>query len=292
MWASARSHPTFLTPHRKRRISRGLVFALLILLMVFILFPYYWTIVTTLKPPQEQFDRVPSFLPRTWTLSNYTWILTQKPFLRSLLNSVIVASITAVAATVLNSLSAYSLARFQYKGKQIVIAFLLGTQMMPGVLTIVPLFVIFSRLGLANSHLGLILGFCTFSVPFSMLILRGFFESLPPDLEEAAIIDGCSRLGAFVRVVVPLAMPGISTAALFVFVGAWNDLLFSMIISMDVSTKTAAVALSEMITNQFAATNWGGMIAEGAIMTFPVAIVFVFLQRYLIEGLTAGAIKG
>jgi len=277
---------------RREQVRNVLLFLITVVLMIFVVFPYYWTIITTLKPPEEQFERTPRFIPKTWTLDNYRWVLTQKDFLRSLLNSSIVGTTTAILATSLNALAGYSLSRFRYRGKNLIIGFLLSTQMMPGVLTIVPLFMIFARLKLINTYWGLILGYCTFSVPFSLLMLRGFFETVPTELEDQAMIDGCSRLGAFFRVVVPLALPGLTTVALFVFVGVWNDLLFSMVLSRDITTKTAAVWLSTMITRQFAFTNWGGMIAEAAVMTLPVAVVFVFLQKYLIEGLTAGALKG
>jgi ABC-type glycerol-3-phosphate transport system permease component len=218
--------------------------------------------------------------------------LGQKDYMRALQNSVVVAVATAVVATVLNSFAAYSLSRYRYRAKSAIITFLMSTQMMSGVITIVPLFVIFARLELVNTFPGLILGFCAFSVPWSLLILRGFFDSIPRELEEAALIDGCARLGAFFRVTFPLAIPGISATALFTFVGVWNDLLFAMILSRDSSTKTAAVKLAEMITQQYSATNWGGMIAEGLMMTLPVAVVFVFLQRYLVRGLTGGALVG
>jgi ABC-type glycerol-3-phosphate transport system permease component len=263
-----------------------------IALLALISFPFYWTLVTTLKPPSEQFERVPRLIPKTWTLSNYSWLLAQKDFLRALLNSAIVSLATALVATTLNSFAGYSLARYRYRGKAAIIAYVLSSQMMPGTLTIVPLFVIFARLKLVNTFPGLILGFCTFSVPWSLLILRGFFDSIPHELEEAALIDGCTRLGAFVRVVLPLASPGIAATALFTFVGVWNDLLFAMILSRDLTTKTAAVALSEMINQQYSSTNWGGMIAEGMAMTLPIAIIFSFLQKYLVQGLTAGALKG
>ena len=265
---------------------------LLVVLLAFVAFPFYWSVVTTLKTPPEQFAKVPTFLPHPLTFDNYKWVFEHKDFMRSLRNSMILAPLGAIGAVVLTTTFGYSLARYRYRGKKAIITFLVATQMLPGVLTIVPLFVVFAKLKLVNTYLGLLLGYWTFSVPFSALMLRGFFNNFPVELEEAALIDGCSRLGAFIRITLPLTIPGIVTVALFAFVGVWNDLLFALVLTRDLDAMTATVFLSNMITQQYSSTNWGGMIAVGSVLTIPTVIFFVFLQRAIITGMTAGAIKG
>lgn len=265
---------------------------LLIALLIGIAFPFYWTVVTTLKTSKEQFAKVPAFLPHPLTLDNYKWVFEHEDFMRSLRNSLILAPLGAIGAVVLTTSFGYSLARYEYRGKKGIIGFLVITQMLPGVLTIVPLFVVFSKLKLVNTYLGLLLGYWTFSVPFSALMLRSFFQSFPVELEEQAQIDGCSRLGAFLRITLPLTIPGIVTVALFAFIGVWNDLLFALTLTRDLDAMTAAVFLNNMITQQYSSTNWGGMIAIGSVLTIPVVVFFVFLQKTIITGMTAGAIKG
>lgn len=265
---------------------------LLIALLILIAFPFYWTVVTTLKTPKEQFAKIPTFMPRPVTLDNYKWVFEHGDFMRSLKNSLILAPLGALGAVILTTSFGYSLARYNYKGKKGIITFLVATQMLPGVLTIVPLFVVFSKLKLVNTYIGLLLGYWTFSVPFSGLMLRSFFQNFPIDLEEQAQIDGCSRLGAFLRITLPLTIPGVVTVALFAFIGVWNDLLFALTLTRDLDAMTATVFLNNMITQQYSSTNWGGMIAIGSVLTIPVVVFFVFLQKTIITGMTAGAIKG
>lgn len=265
---------------------------LLVVLLVGIAFPFYWTVVTTLKTPDEQFTRVPSFWPDRLTLENYRWVFQHQDFMRCLKNSLILAPLGAIGATLLTVTFGYSLARYRYPGKGGIVMFLVGTQMLPGVLTIVPLFVVFARLGLVNTYIGLLIGYWTFSVPFCGLMMRSFFVGFPVDLEEQAQIDGCSRLGAFIRITLPLTIPGIVTVALFAFIGVWNDLLFALTLTRDLDAMTAPVFLNNMITQQYSSTNWGGMIAVGSVLTLPVVVFFVFLQKMIITGMTAGAIKG
>ena len=266
--------------------------AVLIILLILIAFPFYWTVVTTFKTPEEQFAKVPTFVPHPVTLDNYRWVFEHEDFMRTLRNSLILAPLGAIGAVILTTSFGYSLARFEYKGKKGIITFLVATQMLPGVLTIVPLFVVFSRLKLVNTYLGLLLGYWTFSVPFCGLMLRSFFQNFPVELEEQAQIDGCSRLGAFLRITLPLTIPGVVTVGLFAFIGVWNDLLFALTLTRDQDAMTATVFLNNMITQQYSSTNWGGMIAIGSVLTIPIVIFFVFLQKTIITGMTAGAIKG
>ncbi len=266
--------------------------------MAFAIFPFYWALASTLKPYDQLYTLVPTFWPKHVTFDNYQALLHQGVFMKTLRNSLFVSIATPLVSIVVTSMTAYSLARFKYRFKNAIKITLVVTQMLPGVLLIIPLFVLMRQLQdlihiqLINSYTGLIIGFATFSVPFCTLFLQGFFASFPVELEEAALIDGANRLQAFLYIVFPLSIPGILTVALFAFVLAWNDLLFAMIITQGPSAMTVAVHISQLIASQVSNTNYALMLAEGVVITVPVVILFVVLQRYLIEGLTAGAIKG
>lgn len=276
---------------RWRRALPDLIAQLLLLaLLAVIVFPFYWTINSTLRPSSQLFTLQPQWIPAQPTLENYAAVLANAQFLRAMANSFIAATGTALLATAVCCLAGYSLARYRYPGRKTIMAGLVVSQMLPGVLIVLPLFVVFARLGLVNTYLGLILGYSTFAIPFAALMLRAFFANFPVELEEAATVDGCTRLGAFGRITLPLSAPAIVAVGLFAFVLAWNDLLFSLVLTRDISTMTVAVQLYNIATTQFA-TNWGAIIAEGSLIVVPVALLFVFLQSHLVEGMSAGALK-
>jgi ABC-type glycerol-3-phosphate transport system permease component len=279
-----------------RRLQRfaGHVFPYLVIivLMSWVLFPFYWMATSSVKLQTELFDFPPTWWPSVLTFENYQWALTNPRFLGPLLNSTIVAFLTVALATPIAAVGAYALARFSMPKKRGMMGALVATQMIPGVLIVIPLFVVFTRLGLVNTYFGLALGYATFTLPYAIIQLRAFFANFPVELEEAAIIDGCTWFGAFWRITLPLSIPGVVAVALFSIVIAWNDLLFAMILTGDIKSMTVAVQLYNMSTSQFASTNWGGILAEATIITLPVVFIFVFMQSYLVQGLTAGAVKG
>jgi multiple sugar transport system permease protein len=268
------------------------------LILLFAIFPFYWAVNSTLKPSTELYTLTPSFVPHTWTGDNYLWAINQDTFVSTIRNSLIVGIVTAIVSVVLTCMMGYSLARMRYPGKNAIVTGLVATQMLPGVMLVVPIFVVFVTLQrlihieLVNTFQGLVLGFATFSLPFSALLLRGFFTNFPGELEDAAMVDGCTRFRAFLLIVLPLSIPGILTAALFAFVLAWSDLLFAMVLTNNTRAQTVAVTITQLATAQYSNTNYGGILAEGVLITLPVVVLFVFLQRFLIEGMTAGAIKG
>lgn len=276
----------------KKGLDRVSIYGLITLLMGMVLFPFYWMVISSLKLQTELFVFPPTWWPSEVTFENYQWALTNARFLGPLLNSTIVALLTASFATPIAAIGAYALARFSVPKKRGVMGALVATQMIPGVLIVIPLFVVFTRLNLVNTYWGLALGYTTFTLPYAIIQLRAFFANFPVELEEAALIDGCSWLGAFLRITLPLSIPGVVAVALFSIVLAWNDLLFAIILTSDIKSMTVAVQLYNMSTSQFASTNWGGILAEATIITLPVVILFVFLQSYLVQGLTAGAVKG
>jgi len=264
---------------------------LTLVLLAWITFPFLWGALSSLKTSAALFRRVPSLLPDTVTLTHYEWAFSNAQFMRGFINTVLVSSATCLVAMTICAAAAYSLARFRYGGKKAIMTFFVSTQMLPRIVIVIPLFVIFSRLRLVDTHFGLVLGYATFAAPFAILSLRGFFSTFPQDLEDAARIDGCNRFQAFVRVVLPINLPGIIATGLFAFVLAWNDLLFAMVLTRSISSTTAAVVLNNFAHTQFGGTNYGGLLAAGMILTLPVVVFFLFLQRYLIVGITAGAVK-
>lgn len=281
---------------RRLRIARrapGWVANLVLaIILVWVVFPFFWLLSCSLRPVQRLFTKTPEWLPRPFTIENYIYMLKEPEFLRCMKNATIVGILTAAISVAICCLGGYSLGRYRYPGRKAVMGGLVATQMLPGVLLILPIFLIFSRLKLLNSYAGLVLGFCTFSVPFSVLLLRGFFANMPPELEESAMVDGCTRLGAFLRITLPLSISGIITVALFDFVMVWNNLLFAMIISKDTSTLTIGVHMNHLQIQQYSYQNWPAILAGGVLTTLPVAVLFVFMQQYLVQGLTAGALKG
>ena len=266
--------------------------ALLAVLIIWTVFPFFWAVSSSLRRPMDLFTRTPSWLPNPISFQSYTWALNDPRFTQSFLSSLLVSGATALVAMTVCAAAAYSLARFRYKGKKGIMTVLVFSQMLPRILIVIPIFVIFSRLGLVDTHLGLVLGYTTFAAPFAILMLRGYFANFPQELEDAALIDGCNRFQAFVKIVLPLTAPGVITTGLFAFVLAWSDLLFAMVLTRSASTVTAAVYLNNIANSQFAGTNYGGILAAGVILTLPVVIIFVILQNQLVKGLTAGAVKG
>lgn len=265
---------------------------LLAVLLIWIAFPFFWAVSSSLRLPADLFTTTPTWIPNPATLQNYQWALSDQRFVRTFINSLIVSTATALLAMTICAAAAYSLARFRYRGKKEIMIGLVFSQMLPRILIVIPIFVIFSRLRLVDTHLGLVLGFATFAAPFAILMLRGFFANFPQELEDAALIDGCNRFQAFIRVVLPLTIPGVIATGLFAFVLAWSDLLFALVLTRSTRTMTAAVYLNNIANSQFAGTNYGGILAAGVILTLPVVIIFVILQNQLVKGLTAGAVKG
>jgi multiple sugar transport system permease protein len=264
----------------------------LALLAAFALGPFLWVFLSSLKTRQELYTTPLQYLPRTATLANYVEAWTSKltPFSRFFANSLWVSSVTMVATTAISILAAYALARFGFGGRRAFLLLFLATQMFPAVLLIAPLLSQWHALGLLDTYQALIYSNFSFTVPFTVWMLVGYFDSIPRELEESAMIDGCGRFGALCRVVLPLAAPGIAATAIFAFVSSWSELLFAITFTSETEMRTLSAGLLFMV-GQYE-IQWGQLSAGVIISTVPVAALFVFLQRHLIRGLTAGALKG
>lgn len=281
---------------QRRRILRltWIVVSYLIILFfaVIALFPFFWMVRTALAPVKDSFSLRPKLWPSQLTLDNIIQVITSPnvPFGRYFQNSIIVSVSTTILVIIVGSWGAYALARLNFKGRRTFGASLLLIQMFPGVLLIIPLYVILTRLGLTNNFLGLTIAYTTINLPFVVWLLRGYFLSIPGELEDAARIDGCTYFGALWRIVLPLAAPGLAAVATLAFVNSWNEFLIAYVLINDDSQKVLSIGMASYI-DQFT-TDYSGLFAMATLTTLPVVLVFMVFQRYLVGGLTAGSVKG
>jgi multiple sugar transport system permease protein len=266
--------------------SYGVLFAL----VVVVVFPFYWMTVTSFKSEEQMRSLVSMFWPRPVVLDNYRQLLGKTDFLAWFGNSVVVAVSSTLLAAAIGTIGAYALARLSFLGRAFMSSAVLITYLVPPSILFIPLYAQMRNLGLADSLAGLIAAYPSFTVPFVTWLLMGYFESIPVELEEAAMIDGATRFGAFRRVILPLAAPGVLAAALYAFTQAWNEFLYALVFITNVKLRTLPVGLSTFITGDV--YGWGYLMAGAVLTTIPVIVVYTYLQKYMVEGLTAGSVKG
>ncbi len=271
-------------------VGRALAWAAMLVLLALALFPFYWMLNTSLKPQPEVFQSPPSFFPRHPTPAGYLSIWASRLVGRYFLNSAVISGGSTLLALVLSALAAYGFSRFRLRWERPLILVLLLTQMLPATLLIIPYFQLMAKLHLINSYLALILAYVSFALPFSTWMLVGFFRSIPLELDEAAMVDGCGRLGAFWRVILPLSLPGLVAVAIFTFLLAWNAYVFALVLTTDPKMFPLAVGIANMLGEY--QVIWNEMMAAAVLATLPVFVLYGFLERYLVQGITAGAVKG
>jgi multiple sugar transport system permease protein len=273
---------------QKALAGRVLTYAVLVLAVLLVLFPIYWMIVTSLKLPRDIY-RTPSLWPHTLTLNNYQQIA-DKGFLDAVRNSFVVAASVTVISVIISSFAAYSLVRYRTRFRGLVGRIILFAYLTPTSLLFIPLSILMARLGLANSLHGLVLVYLTFSLPLSTWLLQSFFRSVPRELEEQALIDGMSRMGALVRIVLRLSAPGIAAVSIFTFTGAWNELLLALVLITSESQRTAPLALNYLITSDV--LPWGPLMAGAVLSSIPLMVLYFVAQRFMVQGVAEGSVKG
>lgn len=275
-----------------KKFSPGTAFAyaLIVIVTLATLFPLAWMVLTAIKPTQEIYSPTAEWLPSTidWSHLKTAWV--EKSFSLYFVNSLVVSLVTATFSTAVAILGGYALARFEFPGKRILGAFVLLIYLVPVILLALPFYLLLSSLGLLDTRLGLVLAVATYAVPFSVWVLKGYFAQVPPEIEEAAVVDGASRIGALWHVVLPVALPGIVATFLFSFILAWDDYLFALIIVNSDSIRTLPLAVG-LLASDYVISD-GLMMAMGTITTIPIVLLYLFFQRYFISGLTAGSVKG
>jgi len=271
-------------------VERTLAYGVLVVLAVAVLFPFYWMIITSFKSEEQMRSVVSMFWPRPFAVENYQQLVAKTEFAAWYGNSVVVAVSSTLLATAVGTIGAYALARLRFLGRGFMASATLITYLVPPSILFIPLYKQMQGLGLANSLTGLIAAYPSFTVPFVTWLLMGYFESIPEELEEAAMIDGATRFGAFYRIVLPLSAPGLLAAGLYAFTQAWNEFLYALVFITDGKLRTLPVGLASFITGDV--YGWGYLMSGAVLTTLPVIAAYIYLQKYMVEGLTAGSVKG
>ncbi len=275
---------------QRERVSTGVRLIALLPMLIFVLFPFYWIIITSFKTDLQIQRYTSIFWPNPWTTEQYRSLLVDTPFLIWFRNTVLVATTSTAISVVFASLAAYALARLRFLGAGTLTTLLLVTYLLPSSLLFIPLYQTLTSLGIINTYAALIATYPTFLMPFATWVMLGYYRSIPVELEEAAMIDGASRLRAFWRITLPLAAPALLSVTLFAFTNAWNEFLFAFVFITSDSLKTLPVGLQLLVFGDI--YPWGQLMAASLLMAVPVVCVYIFAQRYLVEGLTAGSVKG
>jgi ABC-type glycerol-3-phosphate transport system permease component len=263
--------------------------AMLVAMLIPIAFPLYWALVASITPESVLFSE-PSLWPREPIADHYRALFETRDFWTPVRNSLVVAGLTTLFCVVVGSLAAYALARLEFRGKALILGFILAVSMFPQIAIVSPLYLLLRELRLINTYPGLIMPYMTFAMPLTVWLLVGYFRQLPKDLEEAALVDGASRLGAFTKIIIPLAMPGLATTAILAFIYCWNEFLFALSFTLGPERQTVPVAIA-LFRGEYQVP-WGEILAASVLATAPVAAMVLLFQRRIVQGLTSGAVKG
>lgn len=262
----------------------------LIVIGLYVLFPLYWMIITAFKSPLEAFNQIPTFWPMKPTLNNFKSVLLDANIRIYFKNSLFVSILSSFFATLLAAYAAYGFSKYRYRGKKTLMYLMLSSQMFPFVVLLLSIYLLMKKLMLLDNYLSLILSYITFTLPVGTWTLKSYFDQIPNELIEAARIDGASRFTIIHRIMLPLAIPGMISVAIYGFVWSWNDLIYSLTLITSTDKRTLAPGLILNYLGEFQA-KWPEMMAASIIVSIPVAVMFIFLQRFFIKGLTAGAVK-
>jgi multiple sugar transport system permease protein len=273
-----------------QRVYDTLAYGVLVAVFAFAVFPILWTLFTSLKPNADIITTEIQYLPLHPSFQNYATLWAQAGFAAMFFNSTVVTALTVVVCLAVGISGAYSLSRYRFRARGQLLLFYLVIRMFPAVLLLLPIFIALRLLGLYDTHIGLALAYTAFLTPISIWMLKGFFDTIPPELEDAARVDGCTRAGAIVRVVLPLARPGVAATAVLIAISSWNEFLFALMLTTSQGIRTWPVGLQLMVGEY--QLPWGLLTAGGIISIAPIVLFFALVQRALVRGLTLGAIKG
>jgi multiple sugar transport system permease protein len=273
-----------------RRFLKWVGNILLAIMLVWTLVPFYWMVATSLKKDREIYGFEATLIPREPTLAAYRRLFAQTPFLKYVRNSSIIAVSTTLASLVFGCLGAYAIARLRFPGRGFIARGLVVTYLVPPSLLFIPLFAVMSTLRLTDTHEGLILAYLGFTVPFCTWLLIGYFRSVPVELEEAALVDGCTRMGTLVRIILPMSLPALAVVAFFSFTQSWNEFLYAQVFVNSVEVRTITTGLTLFIIEDV--FFWGPMMGAAFLSTIPPVALYLVFQRWVVKGLTLGGVKG
>lgn len=274
----------------EQRVVRGFHTLSLLLVLLVVLFPIYWMLLTGIRPKGELYLPDPTLWTLHPTLDNARSLFARTPYLTQLKNSLIVSTVTTTITIIVGALAGYSISRLRYPGRDFFASAIFFIYLIPGMLTLIPLYVFLSRLGLLNTLYSLMLAYLAGTVPFAIWVLKGYFSTIPYEMEDAALVDGCTRLEALVRVILPLAAPGLVACGIFAFTLSWNEYLLAMLFNNTKDLWTLPVGLAGLVYGDVFL--WGEIMIGAFLMSIPVLILYVVAQRFVVTGLTAGAVKG
>ncbi|WP_024287389.1 carbohydrate ABC transporter permease [Cellulomonas sp. KRMCY2] len=277
------------TPDIRRRAFTGGKFTLLAAFCAAALFPVFWMLTTALRHQPELFSVPPKWIPDEVTLDSFRYVWTETALPQYVLNSLIVVSAATLVSILFSSLAAYGMSRYEFRGKGTFLTFLLVTQMFPSIMLLIPYFQIIRTLGLYDTYAALVITYVSFTIPFCTWMMWGYMKSIPRELDEAAALDGCSPLGTFFRVVLPLSIPGVMATAIFSFITGWNEYIYALVLTQSDTMKTLPVGIGLLAGQD--RIQWNDLMAAAIIAVIPLVIIFVLFQRHLVSGLTAGALK-
>ncbi|HCL99023.1 MAG TPA: carbohydrate ABC transporter permease [Fervidobacterium sp.] len=278
---------------KTKRIIYNIVLTIsVIFVLIWCIFPFYWAVVSSLKPNSELFDPNPTLWPKSPTFSNYVKVFQERPFHVNIWNSVVVSGITTIVTLIFGSFAGYAIARLHMKGKSFVMILILAVSMFPQISILGSLFVILRNMKLINTYLGLILPYVAITLPLTTWILQNFFRDLPKEIEEAAAIDGCSRTRTLFQIVFPMSAPGLVATGLLTFISAWNEFLFAFTFMQKPDYYTVPVAIAMFSGRTQYEQPWGQLMAAAVIVTVPLVVLVLIFQNRIIAGLSAGGVKG
>ncbi|MCL4863012.1 MAG: carbohydrate ABC transporter permease [Caldilineaceae bacterium] len=274
----------------QRLFTMGVTYVVLLGLVVGALFPFYWMGLTSLRKGKQVYVKEQVLVPRDLTLENYQFVFTERPTGRWMRNSVVMAVASSTLSVIIGVLAGYSIVRLKFRGNRTIARGVLFTYLLPSSLLFIPMFILMFNLRLTNGLWGLLLAYLSFNVPFCTWLILGYFRSIPEELEDAARIDGCTRMGVLARIVLPLAAPGIVTAFIFGFTNSWNEFLYAVVLVNRREFMTLPTGLGSYVIGDIFL--WGPLMATAMVTTLPPIILFIVVQRFVVAGMTLGSVKG